>query len=136
MKLITVISHNNYCTQLSNKIPLYKILDVLYFFSDNIKVKEKMRSKRNKKKDQQTEFFEDAPPFDENASFYQMNLSRPLLKVKLVIMITFCKLYLCNVHVSFSSASVLFVYTNMWNFVVYWYIFTLVLAYYMSNMYL
>nr|CAD7425366.1 unnamed protein product [Timema monikensis] len=26
------------------------------------------------------EFFEDAPPFDESASFYQMNLSRPLLK--------------------------------------------------------
>lgn len=27
------------------------------------------------------EFFEDSPPFDLNASFYQMNLSRPLLKV-------------------------------------------------------
>ncbi|XP_021914153.1 probable ATP-dependent RNA helicase DDX27 isoform X2 [Zootermopsis nevadensis] len=54
---------------------------------DNIKVKEKMISKRNKKKkkvgdteEQESEFFEDAPPFDENASFYQMNLSRPLLK--------------------------------------------------------
>jgi len=49
-----------------------------------------MRSKRNKKKqevgdngDQESQFFEDAPPFDENASFYQMNLSRPLLKVLL-----------------------------------------------------
>ncbi|GFG36717.1 hypothetical protein Cfor_00875, partial [Coptotermes formosanus] len=54
---------------------------------DNIKVKEKVRSKRAKKKQttgdnevQELEFFEDAPPFDENASFYQMNLSRPLLK--------------------------------------------------------
>lgn len=27
------------------------------------------------------EFFEDAPLFDENSSFYQMNLSRPLMKV-------------------------------------------------------
>jgi hypothetical protein len=59
-------------------------------FSDDIKVKERMRSKRNKKKqkvgdneEQESEFFEDAPPFDENASFYQMNLSRPLLKVQL-----------------------------------------------------
>jgi len=47
-----------------------------------------VRSKRTKKKQntgdnevQESEFFEDAPPFDENASFYQMNLSRPLLKV-------------------------------------------------------
>jgi hypothetical protein len=85
---------------------MYKTLDILcFFFSDNIKVKEKVRSKRNKKKqkmdnneDQQSEFFEDAPPFDENASFYQMNLSRPLLKVKLATMITFYKLYLHNVH--------------------------------------
>jgi hypothetical protein len=27
------------------------------------------------------EFFEDAPPVEENSSFHQMNLSRPLLKV-------------------------------------------------------
>jgi ATP-dependent RNA helicase DDX27 len=67
-------------------------------FSDNIKVKEKVGSKRNKKKqkmddneDHQSEFFEDVPPFDENASFYQMNLSRPLLKVMFVIIVTFCK---------------------------------------------
>jgi hypothetical protein len=89
-------------------------------FSDNIKVKEKVRSKRNKKKqkmenneDHQSEFFEDVPPFDESASFYQMNLSRPLLKVKLVIIITFCKFYLHNVHVSFISTSALIVYTHM-----------------------
>lgn len=51
-------------------------------------MKQKVRSKRAKKKQntgdnevQESEFFEDAPPFDENASFYQMNLSRPLLKV-------------------------------------------------------
>jgi hypothetical protein len=30
------------------------------------------------------DFFEDAPPFDLNASFYQMNLSRPLLKVNVL----------------------------------------------------
>lgn len=30
--------------------------------------------------DQEDEFFEDAPPFDENMTFNQMNLSRPLLK--------------------------------------------------------
>lgn len=51
-------------------------------------MKKKVRSKRARKKQntgdnevQESEFFEDAPPFDENASFYQMNLSRPLLKV-------------------------------------------------------
>lgn len=33
------------------------------------------------KSEKQEDFFEDAPPFDLNASFYQMNLSRPLLKV-------------------------------------------------------
>ena len=27
-------------------------------------------------------YFEDAPPYDENSSFYQMNLSRPLMKVR------------------------------------------------------
>lgn len=59
-----------------------------FFLPDNIKVKQKVSSKRTKKKQntgdnevQELEFFEDAPPFDENASFYQMNLSRPLLKV-------------------------------------------------------
>lgn len=26
------------------------------------------------------DFFEDAPPFDENTTFNQMNISRPLLK--------------------------------------------------------
>jgi hypothetical protein len=90
-------------------------------FSDNIKVKEKVRSKRNKKKqkmdnneDLQSELFEDAPPFDENASFYQMNLSRPLLKVRLEIIITFCKFYLHNVHVSFSTTSALIIYTHTW----------------------
>jgi ATP-dependent RNA helicase DDX27 len=48
--------------------------------------------KRNKKKkeveenkneitvEDEEEFFEDAPPFEENASFYQMNISRPLMK--------------------------------------------------------
>ncbi|KAH9644228.1 hypothetical protein HF086_013078, partial [Spodoptera exigua] len=27
-----------------------------------------------------SDFFEEPPPYDENASFYMMNLSRPLLK--------------------------------------------------------
>lgn len=27
-----------------------------------------------------SDYFEEAPPYDENASFYIMNLSRPLLK--------------------------------------------------------
>lgn len=43
------------------------------------------------------DFFEDAPPLDLNASFYQMNLSRPLLKVncdKLEVKFDFLKLLL------------------------------------------
>lgn len=51
-----------------------------------------MVGKRNKKKkeveeckneitvEDAEEFFEDAPPFEENSSFYQMNISRPLMK--------------------------------------------------------
>ena len=69
--------------------------DLHYFIPDAIKDKEKSIRKRKKKKTdeseedsnsdeeekQKKEFFEDAPPFQENMSFYQMNLSRPLLKV-------------------------------------------------------
>ncbi|XP_049789458.1 probable ATP-dependent RNA helicase DDX27 [Schistocerca nitens] len=56
---------------------------------DDIKVKEKKLKGKKKMKQEpdievdeeaEKEFFEDAPPFEENASFYQMNLSRPLLK--------------------------------------------------------
>uniref|UniRef100_A0A1B6G1W7 RNA helicase n=1 Tax=Cuerna arida TaxID=1464854 RepID=A0A1B6G1W7_9HEMI len=56
---------------------------------DNIRNKEKNIGKKKKKKmkllennaeEKSEEFFEDAPPFDMNTSFYQMNLSRPLLK--------------------------------------------------------
>lgn len=56
---------------------------------DNIKIKERAVGKKKRKKGldpdsasmvSKEEFFEDAPPFDDNASFYQMNLSRPLLK--------------------------------------------------------
>nr|QOS47369.1 DEAD-box DDX27 [Locusta migratoria] len=56
---------------------------------DDIKVKEKKLKGKKKIKQEldievdeeaEKEFFEDAPPFEENASFYQMNLSRPLLK--------------------------------------------------------
>lgn len=50
---------------------------------DNIKTKEKKGKKRKiKEVDANTEdtFFEDIEFTDENVSFYQMNLSRPLLK--------------------------------------------------------
>lgn len=65
--------------------------------SDNIKVKDRSlkRAEILKRKGKGTgvltveaeepeaedDFFEDAPPFDENTTFNQMNLSRPLLKV-------------------------------------------------------
>jgi len=59
---------------------------------DGIKDRQKLVGKRNKKKkeveenknqitvEDEEEFFEDAPPFEENSSFYQMNISRPLMK--------------------------------------------------------
>ncbi|XP_075223174.1 dead-box helicase Rs1 [Lycorma delicatula] len=64
---------------------------------DEIKVKEKKLTKKKKKikkiglissfdsndeddEQKKKEFFEDAPPYDENVSFYEMNLSRPLMK--------------------------------------------------------
>ncbi|CAH0390424.1 unnamed protein product [Bemisia tabaci] len=71
---------------------------------DDIKLKEKLIGKKKRKKlaaqrkfqdsddenhngitveqedDENDEFFDDAPPFDENTTFYQMNLSRPLMK--------------------------------------------------------
>lgn len=71
----------------------YKINNSSYLvfcIPDNIKTKEKLIGKKKKKKMKLLEktsgetlddFFEDAPPLDLNASFYQMNLSRPLLKV-------------------------------------------------------
>ncbi|XP_067000755.2 probable ATP-dependent RNA helicase DDX27 [Anabrus simplex] len=48
---------------------------------DNIKVKEhKLKRKRKLNEVEEPAFFEDAPPYDDSASFYQMNLSRPLMK--------------------------------------------------------
>lgn len=60
---------------------------------DEIKVKEKKLTKKQKlteelnddgeqgaKIEYDSDFFEEPPPYDENASFYMMNLSRPLLK--------------------------------------------------------
>ncbi|XP_077284561.1 dead-box helicase Rs1 [Arctopsyche grandis] len=57
---------------------------------DNIKVKPKKITKKQKLKEledldnpvveYESDYFEEAPPYDENASFYIMNLSRPLLK--------------------------------------------------------
>lgn len=34
--------------------------------------------------DLNNDFFEEAPPFEKNITFYQMNLSRPILKVSLI----------------------------------------------------
>nr|CAD7572669.1 unnamed protein product [Timema californicum] len=54
--------------------------------NDSIKLKKTSIKPRKRKysedgnEELDPEFFEDAPPFDESASFYQMNLSRPLLK--------------------------------------------------------
>lgn len=47
---------------------------------DNIKIKEKHSKKKKKNDDNEVEFFEDVALEDENVSFYQMNLSRPLMK--------------------------------------------------------
>ncbi|CAH2057037.1 unnamed protein product, partial [Iphiclides podalirius] len=60
---------------------------------DEIKTKEKKLTKKQKLKEElkeddglgarieyDSDFFEEPPPFDEQASFYMMNLSRPLLK--------------------------------------------------------
>nr|XP_037873905.1 probable ATP-dependent RNA helicase DDX27 isoform X2 [Bombyx mori] len=59
---------------------------------DHIKIKEKKISKKKKleqelkegeegtKIEYDSDFFEEPPPYDENASFYNMNLSRPLMK--------------------------------------------------------
>lgn len=60
------------------------------------------RKRKRKKDDDPTEedkctiegedaddFFDDAPPFDENSSFQQMNLSRPLMKVRIYYLGTF-----------------------------------------------
>ncbi|KAI5633267.1 DEAD/DEAH box helicase domain-containing protein [Phthorimaea operculella] len=61
---------------------------------DEIKTKDKKLSKKQKLKQElesdekkegvqieyDSDFFEEPPPYDENASFYMMNLSRPLLK--------------------------------------------------------
>ncbi|XP_050443532.1 probable ATP-dependent RNA helicase DDX27 isoform X2 [Adelges cooleyi] len=66
---------------------------------DGLRDRQKLVGKRNKKKkietnddnkneitvDDDGEFFEDAPPYEENASFYQMNISRPLMKAISVI---------------------------------------------------
>lgn len=65
----------------------------MHIFSDKLKERERRVGKKNKNKkvedvkqeactvEDEEEYFEDAPPFDENSSFYQMNLSRPLMKV-------------------------------------------------------
>lgn len=74
-------------------LQVYTVYEQFICFSDNIKNKEKYLGKKKKKKmkmkleesnneNDAEDFFEDSPPFDLNASFYQMNLSRPLLKVR------------------------------------------------------
>ncbi|GLH04796.1 Probable ATP-dependent RNA helicase Dbp45A [Gryllus bimaculatus] len=52
---------------------------------DEIKIKQSSVKKVKKgvvnvEGEENVDFFEDAPPYDENSSFYQMNLSRPLMK--------------------------------------------------------
>ncbi|KAG8229852.1 hypothetical protein J437_LFUL009127 [Ladona fulva] len=52
---------------------------------NSMRIKRKLEGKDVEDKDdkdpaESNEFFDDAPPFDENASFYEMNLSRPLMK--------------------------------------------------------
>ncbi|XKL59284.1 hypothetical protein PGB90_000300 [Kerria lacca] len=61
---------------------------------DSVKERDKLVGKRKKKRkveeikeekcliegEDVQEFFDDSPPFDENSSFHQMNLSRPLMK--------------------------------------------------------
>lgn len=39
--------------------------------------------------DLNNDFFEEAPPFEKNITFYQMNLSRPILKVSLIFFFNF-----------------------------------------------
>uniref|UniRef100_A0A8C5U6V7 Probable ATP-dependent RNA helicase DDX27 n=1 Tax=Malurus cyaneus samueli TaxID=2593467 RepID=A0A8C5U6V7_9PASS len=50
----------------------------IYTKADKVKVKEKRRSKKGKAEAES--FFEDASQYDDNLSFQDMNLSRPLLK--------------------------------------------------------
>lgn len=73
---------------LTQPILLISLVHSSMFFLDNIKIKEKNIGKKKKKRmklleqtESNADFFEDAPPADLNASFYHMNLSRPLLKV-------------------------------------------------------
>ncbi|NWW30841.1 DDX27 helicase, partial [Panurus biarmicus] len=49
----------------------------IYTKADKVKVKEKRRSKKGEEAEK---FFEDASQYDDNLSFQDMNLSRPLLK--------------------------------------------------------
>lgn len=74
-------------------------MNYFVIISDGLKEREKLVGKRKKKrkKDEDNnenekctiegedaeEFFDDAPPHDENSSFQQMNLSRPLMKVRI-----------------------------------------------------
>jgi hypothetical protein len=48
-------------------------------------VGKKKRKKLKAKKEEEKMEFEDAPQYDESISFYDMNLSRPILKVNLLL---------------------------------------------------
>ncbi|NXJ63091.1 DDX27 helicase, partial [Rostratula benghalensis] len=52
--------------------------ETLFTKADTVKVKERKRSKKGEKEAES--FFEDASQYDDNLSFQDMNLSRPLLK--------------------------------------------------------
>lgn len=68
-----------------------------YLIADSFKVKEKKGKRKNvvkekddveKEKDEETIDFEECTNFETDATFYQMNLSRPLLKVCVYNIIT------------------------------------------------
>lgn len=76
---------------------MYSLIPFLNLCVDSVKERDKLVGKRKKKRkveeikeekcliegEDVQEFFDDSPPFDENSSFHQMNLSRPLMKVLL-----------------------------------------------------
>lgn len=70
-------------------IYLYIYICFGYSFADSFKTMERKVKRKNstKNKDEGTIDFEECTNFESNATFYQMNLSRPLLKVCNIIII-------------------------------------------------
>lgn len=61
---------------------------------------------------EEDDFFEDAPPFDENTTFNQMNISRPLLKVSNFEVIYHAKVRFCHVDQRVFFSFLFFFFTN------------------------